>query len=275
MLSSLKNILFRGSYTYIFIDESICDESGLATLTSIFIPQNKLNKISTEFFKITKEIVDIFQATNVTKVLYPFPFLHGKSLLNDPKENPDFDLSIINDEFRLHVFNRVIDIVLKHKLLIARLGYNNYIEIKKSGFRDDKMYSTNWLNLSSFIDTNLTTKSAICVMDGADLKMINTFSRFISGTKSLIYLHGAEKATILKNGNRFINNVFYVPSKYSEHLQIVDIISYVLHKKDFIDTTGKITAYSKNIYELYPRLVTNRLFNKVRRLKLKSTNTKK
>jgi len=266
MIQYLKNIFLQASYTYIFIDESICDEVGFATLTAIFIPQNKLMKVSTDFFKITKEIVDKFQVANDIKVLYSFPLLHGKSLLNDPKDNPEFNLTIIDDDFRLYIMNRIVDLVLKHKLNIVRLGYNNYNEIKKAGFKDDKMYSTNWLNLSRYIDKFLTTMSAICVMDGNDLKMINTISRFISGTKSLIYLHQAEKATILKNGKRFINNVFYVPAKYSEHLQIVDIISYILHKKDYIDITGKKSEYSNKIYELYPRLVTKRLVNYTGRL---------
>lgn len=253
--------MIRSSYTYIFIDESICEEAGLATLTAIFIPQRKLNKVSTSFFKITKEIVDKFQASNTTKILYPFPLLHGKSLLSDPKDNPDFDLTIIDDDYRLYIMNKLVDIVLDYRLNVVRLGYNNYTEIKKAGFKDDKLYSTNWLNLSRLIDMFLKTNCAICVMDGNDLKMINTFSRFISGTKSLFYLHDAEKAAILKNGKRFINNVFYVPAKYSEHLQLVDIISYILHKKDYIDITGKRSEYSNKIYALQSRLVNKRLIN--------------
>jgi hypothetical protein len=264
MFSYLKNILTGFSYTYIFIDESICEQAGLATLTAIFIPQYKLNKISIDFFKISKEIVDKFQSTNKgPKILYPFPLLHGKSLLSDPKDNPDFDLSLIDDDFRIYIMDRIIDLALNHKLLIVRLGYNNFIEIKKAGFKDDKMYSTNWLNLSRFIDKYLYTKSAICVMDGNDIKMINTFSRFISMSKALIYLHQEEESSIFKNGKRFINNVFYVPSKYSEHLQIVDIISYILHKKDYIDITGNRSPYSNCIFELYPRLLTKRLINHV------------
>ena len=176
MFNYLKNIFTNESFTYIFIDESICDEAGLATLTAIFIPQSKLTKISTDYFKISKDIVDKFQSVNDIKVIYPFPLLHGKSLLSDPKDNPDFNLSLINDDFRIYIMGRIVDLVLNYKVPVVRLGYNNYNEIKKLGFKDDKMYSTNWLNLSRYIDQFLKTTSAICVMDGNDLKMINTFS---------------------------------------------------------------------------------------------------
>lgn len=259
-------ILTSHSYTFIFIDESICETAGLATLTAIFIPQYKLNRVTSDFYKITKEIIEKCQSNDKIKALYHFPFLHGKSLLSDIKENPELDLSLFDDDFKIYIMNRVVDLVLHHKLFITRLGYNNYNEIKKNGFKDDKMYSTNWLNLSRFIDKYMKTKRAICVMDGNDINMINTFSRFISGAKSLIYLHNAGSSSVFTDGKRFINNVFYVPSRYSEHLQIVDIISYILHKKDFIDITGNRTPYSSMIYDLHPRLENKRLINNVKHL---------
>lgn len=263
----LNDIFTSHSYTFIFIDESICESAGLATLTAIFIPQYKLNRISSDFYKITKEIIDKCQAaTTDHNTLYHFPTLHGKALLSDPKENPELDLSIFDDDYKISIMNQIVDLVLHHKLYITRLGYNNYNEIKKNGFRDDKMYSTNWLNLSRFIDKYMKTKRAICVMDGNDINMINILSRFISGAKSLIYLHNEGASSVFTNGKRFINNVFYVPARYSEHLQIVDIISYILHKKDFIDITGKRTTYSNRICDLYPRLENKRLINHVTRL---------
>jgi len=263
----LTDIFTSHSYTFIFIDESICESAGLATLTAIFIPQYKLNRVSSDFYKITKEIIDKCQAANADhNTLYHFPILHGKALLCDPKENPELDLSLFDDDYKISIMNQIVDLVLHHKLYITRLGYNNYNEIKKNGFRDDKMYSTNWLNLSRFIDKYMKTKRAICVMDGNDINMINTLSRFISGAKSLIYLHNEGASSVFTNGKRFINNVFYVPSRYSEHLQIVDIISYILHKKDFIDITGNRTPYSSMIYDLYPRLENKRLINHVTRL---------
>jgi len=263
----LIDILTSHSYTFIFIDESICETAGLATLTAIFIPQYKLNRVTSDFYKIAKEIIEKCQSNSgESRILYHFPILHGKSLLSDIKENPEMDLSIFDDDFKIYIMNQVVNLVLHHKLFITRLGYNNYNEIKKNGFKDDKMYSTNWLNLSRFIDKYMKTKRAICVMDGNDINMINTFSRFISGAKSLIYLHNEGSSSVFTDGKRFINNVFYVPSRYSEHLQIVDIISYILHKKDFIDITGNRTPYSSMIYDLYPRLENKRLINHVTRL---------
>jgi hypothetical protein len=267
--------LFAPNYTHIYIDESICEKAGLATLTAILIPQRKLKRVTSDFYKIVRQIIDKYperDEKNKSKIIYPAPLLHGNSLLKNSKEDKDnygFDFSIIDDDFRIKVFNDIIDIVHNHRLRIVRLGYNNYNEFRKRKFKDDKMYSLNWLGLSRYIDNFYKIRNAICIMDGNDSNMIHAISQFILGSKSHSFLYPeTRKSLIIHKSKRFIGNVFYVPAKYSECLQIIDIISYILHKKDYIDITGKKSDFSTRIYDLHSRLENNRVVNSVIKLQM-------
>lgn len=264
--------LFVPNYTHFYIDESVCEKAGLATLTAILIPQRKLKRVTSDFYKIIRQIIDKFpekDEKNNSKILYPAPILHGNSLLQNSEENRGFDFSVIDDDFRIKVFNDIIDIVHKYRLQIIRLGYNNYNEIRKRNFKDNKMYSSNWLGLSGYIDRSFTVRNAICIMDGNDKKMIHAISQFILGSKSYSFLYPEmNKSLFIRKSKRFIGNVFYVPAKYSECLQITDIIGYILHKKDYIDLTGERSDFSSRIYDLHSRLRNNRTINYVTKLKM-------
>lgn len=241
-------------------------------MTAILIPQRKLKRVTSDFYKIIRLIIDKFPEKNEknnSKFIYPAPLLHGNSLLQNSEENKGFDFSVIDDDFRIKVFNKIIDIVNNYRLHIVRLGYNNYNEIRKRNFKDNKMYSTNWVGLSSYIDSLYKVRNAICVMDGNDKKMIHAISQFILGSKSLSYLYPeTNKSLIICKSKRFIGNIFYVPAKYSECLQITDIIAYILHKKDYIDVTGERSDFSSRIYDLHLKLRNKRIINSVIKLKM-------
>lgn len=262
--------LLHVQYTYVFIDESICDEIGLATLTSLFIPQKKIGKITRDFYEIIKEILDQFPKTeNGSEIIYSTPILHANSFLQNTKENKGLDFSEITDEFRIKIMDSILDLVSKYKLHVVRLGYSNYDEILKTNFNDDKMYSTNWLGLSSYIDKYCKFQNVICVMDGNNMKMIKTLSGFISHAKNLSYLYpDIDKSSIFIDSRRFIGNVFYVPARYCEFLQIVDLLAFILHKKDFIDKKNLKSDFTSRIYDLSEKLKTKRIINSVIKLRM-------
>jgi hypothetical protein len=269
------NMILISDYTHVYIDESFCEKAGLATLTSIFIPQRKLNAVTIDFYKIIRQIIDKFpDKINNSRRIYSSPVLHGKSLLRKKekeKENITLDFSNIDDDFRIEIFNNVIDLVIKHKLRIIRLGYNNYDELRKANYKADQMYNFNWIGLSTYIDRSLRIKKAICVMEGNDMEMINAFSKFLSSGKTLSYIYpDLEKSSAYNDSRKFIGNVFYVPARYCEYLQIVDIIAYILHKKDYIDITGDSSDFSKRIYDLHQRLKKNIDSNNLTKLEINS-----
>jgi hypothetical protein len=107
-------------------------------------------------------------------------------------------------------------------------------------------------------------------MDGNDMNMIRTFSGFISTAKTHSYLYpDLDKSSIFIDSRRFIGNVFYVPARYCEFLQIVDIIAYVFHKKDYVDKTNVRTDYTSRIYTLYEKHNNKRTLNSVIKLSIK------
>ena len=275
LMFKFKNFIlsiFSSNFTHIYIDESFCIKSGLATLTAIFIPQKKLGSISADFYKVINQIIDKYpNKINDSKLIYSAPVLHGNSLLRKKNEkdieNKGWDFSIIDDDFRIETFNNIIDIVLKHRIRIVRLGYNNYDELKRKNYKDEQMYNLIWIGLSSYIDRSYRIKKAICIMEGNSSGMISAFSTFLSGAKMFSYVYpDVEKSSVFSDSKKFIGNVFYVPARYCEYLQIVDIISYILHKKDFVDITNESSDFSKKIYHLSRRLNDNLDINKLYRL---------
>jgi len=262
---------FKSELTWVFIDDSFNNDAGLATLTSIFIPQRKMESITIDFYKILSQIIDKFPKKNAhSRIIYSAPVLHGDSLLkNGKKENSTLDFSNIDDDFRIKIFNDIIDLVIKHKLRIVRLGYNNYDELSKMNFKQNQMDNLNWIGLSTYIDRSLKIKKAVCVMEGNNDKMIHALSAWLSSAKETSYLYpDLEKSSAFKNSKKFIGNVFYVNARYCEYLQIADVIGYILHKKDYIDITGNRSDFSKRIYELQPRLEKNIESNELNRLSI-------
>ena len=250
--------------THIYIDESISDKASLATLTALFIPVRKLKRITVAYYNVIAKILEKLPKTkNGSRIVYPPIVLHANTFLQNSKENRGIDFSnIIEDDFRIELLSDILKIVVSNRLKIVRLGYNNYNEIKKSIFKDEKMYSTNWLNLSRNIDRCAKINKALCIMEGDNMDMINKFSKFLSIAKSRFYLYpDIAKSSVFSNSKKFIGNVFYVPAQYCEYLQIVDIVSYVLHKRDYIDITGKKTDFSLKVYDLFNLIDNKRLIN--------------
>jgi hypothetical protein len=262
---------FKSGLTYVFIDDSFNNDAGLATLTSIFIPQRKMDSITVDFYKILNQIIEKFPKKNAaSRIIYSAPVLHGDSLLQNGKnENKTLDFSNIDDDFRIKIFNDIIDLVIKHKLRIVRCGYNNYDEIQKMEFKHNHMDNLNWIGLSNYIDRSLKIKKVVCIMEGNNDGMIRAISAWLSSAKETTYLYpDLEKSSAFTNSKKFIGNVFYVNARYCEYLQIADVIGYILHKKDYIDITRDSSDFSKRIYELHSRLDNNIVLNKLNRLSI-------
>ncbi|MFZ4414472.1 MAG: DUF3800 domain-containing protein [Bacteroidales bacterium] len=254
---------------FAFIDESVCEEINIASLIALLIPENKMNLILEDFYKIIKKIIDTFpQEKEGSHLLYHTPVLHANSLLKDKsKDNPSVDLSNITDNFRINIFEEIIQIVEKHKLLVIRVGYNNLNEFKKRKVYSRNLYQLNWMGISSYLDKVELFEKVICIMDGTNLEMVNILSSWIYDSKGMTYFYPfMQKSMAISTPNKFLGNVFYTPSKYCEYLQIVDIVAYVLHKKDFKSITNKSNDFIDQIVALSPRIEKHCLANTLVRM---------
>lgn len=234
----------------VYIDESVNEEASLATLIAIEFESDSIKQITRDFYSIIKLIVDKFpKRNNGSRIIHQTPVLHGRKFLVNSKDNDRLDFSVIDDEFRLAILQHIVDLVNKNNLKIVRVGYSNYNEIKEK-FKDDKMYGLNWLALSSYFNEKEGNDEYIFIMDGTNTQMIDKLSHFIRESKSLLYLYDMKDSLIIPNVDRFLNNVFYVPQKFCEPLQIVDIVSYLLQKIDFVRITEKTSSFSEKLIKI-------------------------
>ncbi len=249
---------------FIFIEESVTDEVDIASLTALVVPLEKFENIRTEFYKILNKILDVIypNRSEEKKIDYP-PILHARTFLQNSSENSAFDFSNITDEFRIKILREVLGIIRDYNLFVIRLGYNNYKEIEQN-IKDDKLHNTNWFGLSRTLDSIYENSILIPVMEGIDSKIVSKFSNMIWASNCLRELYPRlSNSLALKNSNNFYGSVFFTQSKYTECIQIVDIISYLLQKADYVKIKGTASEYSKSMVSTLSTLNEENLINSI------------
>jgi hypothetical protein len=252
---------------YVYMDESIDGCKNTACLMALEIDSNDLNNVISDYYKIVEEIVtQIYPEPGVSEVIHPYPALHGSNFLrNDEGE----DLPNIDDEFRLKILSRIVKLVNGHKIELIRFGYSNYLEIKKCFLNDLNCYSLNWLSLTRYINEKAENNEYVFIMDGSDRHMVNTMSGFLASSRRLH--HSKEflkESLILGNIKNFHNNVSYVDDKYCEMIQIVDVIGYLLLKRDMVEIDLNKLTFSMKLANLAKEINPAILFDKVSELNI-------
>lgn len=251
----------------VFIDESITEQVSLATLIAMEFDSSFMKNFTYDFYKIIKSIHDTFpQDLKSSRRIYESAVLHGNSFLTNSKDNPNLNFNHIDDDFRIEKLNQIISIVNKYKIRTVRFGYSNYNEIRKLSFGDDKLYGLNWFSIAKYFNES-EEDDYMFVMDGTNSKMIDIFSRMIKGLKEGYYMHDLKESLMIDKMERFNNNVFYVPLKYSEPMQVVDIVGYLLQKVDFCKISGKTSEYSKKLLKVISNLDEELLTSSIIKLK--------
>jgi len=251
--------------SFAFIDESVCAEANLVSLTTIIIPFDDYDKILTEYYSITKYILEKILKLPEDKI--PFSqclTLHGNNLLRNTKnENERHDFSKVEDSERLIVFEKIVELINKFNIEVIRVGYNNWKHVKQL-LNDEKAYFFNWLAIAKYLSNHNENEKFICVMDGTNASMIKEISQMIINPNKIRNIAPQFNESIaITNSQNFLGNVFYTPAKYSEFVQIVDIISYILQKRDYIKITGKIGLFSNEIAKIADNLDHENLINKI------------
>lgn len=256
-----------GEFYFAYIDESVTPEIDTASLTALVVPLDKSILVRRSFYKIIYEICERVDRSNPKSV--GTPILHGKNFLrNDGKENKHIDLSSIDDDFRVHVFTQLVRLIAENELMVVRLGYNNMTEINSFSTRKDiNLYDLNWHCLSGALSNLFRNGSLIPVMDGLNQQVADIVSAKIWRVNRKIEFEPFwEQSMIYSSPFNFIGNVFFAKSAYVEGLQLVDVVSYLLQKRDYIRITGKTDHFSNKIVELLEYLGTSFLVNSVIRM---------
>jgi len=250
---------------FIYIDESITEKADLASLTGLIIPGDKFEIVRKEFYKVMSVILDyLYPNRDVNSIDFP-PILHANSFLQNSKENRSIDFSNITDKIRIEVITMLVDIINNFNLKIVRNGYSNYKEVKMFTKGDEKLYSLNWFAISGYLDNTFEPNvKFICVMDGTNLNMIRLISSGLLHSNSIKELNPKiAKSLHLNFPNRFYGNVFYTPAKYSEFIQLVDLYSYLLQKRDYVNITGDTSVYSRKLIEIIEKVDKENISNEI------------
>jgi hypothetical protein len=251
---------------HVYIDESINLQAGIAAMIALEIDSRAIKEFTIEFYQIIKLIVAKFPTEiHGSRIIYPTPILHGLDFLRNSSQNRDnvgLNFKDIDDDFRFKVLATIVDMVNKFNLRIVRVGYLNYKELLDKGFPDEKMYSMNWATLSSYFNSVEHGEEYTFIMDGTHPAMMSKLSTYIRDSKSYQYVYDMRESTTIPNVERFLNNVFYVSMKYCELLQVVDVIGYLLQKKDYSKITGAKTDFGTQLIVIAETIKKDRLVEK-------------
>jgi hypothetical protein len=154
---------------------------------------------------------------------------HASEMLRKPK-NSNYNLYLDNeapDEIIFEAFEGIVKIINKYNLKIVRLGYSNYSIIKEALKLDEKLNGLNMMYMGKFFSEINYDNESVIAMDGTDSKMINLISSMFVCSRAA----NAHKIKSIINSNLFCGNVFYTNIQYSELIQLVDCIAYLLKKK--------------------------------------------
>lgn len=251
---------------FIFIDESL---TKTASLTGVVISLTQFEKVRNDFYKICKKILDYLFPNGLKVTNQPPPILHGNNFLRNSQENSEFDFSSVTDDFRFEILNDIVDLINENNLFIVRQGYNNVKEILNKHYKkDNKLYSLNWFNISRTISKNFNNTMFIPVMEGIDRKLVDKFCTLIwSVTYETEIYSEVSKSLSYNESNTFISPVFTM-AKFTEGIQITDIISYLLQKVDYTNTTDSNSEYSKKLKNIALRINESNLINQISKLNI-------
>ncbi len=253
---------------FIFIDESLTIEIDTASLTGVVISLHKFEKVRKDFYKIIKKIISYLFPDGLIVDNQPPPTLHAKDFLRNSTENPGFDFSNVTDDFRFIILNDIVDLVNDNNLFIVRQGYNNVKEILNLTLEEDnKLHQLNWFNISRTISYYFNNTMFIPVMEGIDRNIVDNFCQLIWRTVYYTELYpDIAKSLTYNKSNTFISPVFFTMAKFTEGIQIADVVSYLLQKVDYINTTDSKSVFSQNLKLIASRINNDNLINYIGKL---------
>ena len=255
---------------FFFIDETVCEETKIASLVTIKIPQDSILDLRDKFFNIYSKILyEITLKTGKKTIMMP-PELHGKDFLRYNKNDVKTKyLEKITDEFRLEIFDDIVGFINANKISIARFGYTHKDKMVQEFKSDHNLYGDLFLGLTSFINNLAKDHYIIPVMDLVDVKKYKYITSYLwSGiSKKKLYPDLDSGNPFYSNANNFILSTVFANSEHNEFIQIVDIIAYLFRKRDLQNKRGKISDFSSRLVEAFNRINPELIFEEITTLK--------
>jgi hypothetical protein len=238
---------------FLFIDECLDEDMNLSALTGIFVPIDKYILVRDAICKIAFKI-----QLPKGNVIPPLIELHARDLLSElPDDHPNK-----TDKARISILTDIVDIINSYKLITLRLTYLNHREIVKFLKDDPKLYQTIFSDIIDLLHKFWSDSLIIPVIDGIpsskqstkkspslDTQLISSFARQIR------YIHHMRCNKVVEKGSHlsgYINiaEPVFADSYYSTLIQLVDLVSYLLHQIEKADLNpNKIMSdYQKKVF---------------------------
>jgi hypothetical protein len=193
------------------------------------VPQRKVEAVRRDFYASLRRYIQ----PKPNHMAMP-PEIHGKCMPGDTPEE------IIAN------FAAIVDIVLRHRLQVYRIGYYVTHVTRENNPEDQYMFGTCWHSLLNLLSPVLAKRRLTPVMDGLDPKIAKSFSATVRSCHVMHSVDGGRHCSI-PHMNNMDGEVFYADSRYSVGTQIVDIVSYLRMVMDLTYEGYQLQPFKKRL----------------------------
>jgi hypothetical protein len=218
----------------LFLDECMSEYLDLAALTGVLVPAERYAAVRDDMCSV------VWQCMDPPKGTLPPPIeLHANSLLNELTDRDATEL----DQARLQVFASAVRIINTHRLGVYRVAYTNRSEIESTMHGDPNLYGVNFFGMQTWLAPILADTLVVPVMDGIpdsskarkppsiDPQLIRSFSASTRWIHHYRASGGSDSNLSIAHPINLAEPV-YADSTHSTLLQLVDLVSYLLHQID-------------------------------------------
>ena len=223
---------------FLFMDESISQDTNIASLTAMYISFEKYQQLRNQFY----ETLDWATSSEPGRINLNPPELHGRKLL------PEID----DDAQRLDAVAQIVDLVVKNELVLFRVGYCLTEKFRKTFKKEHSWLGLCWFGLLSVTQKLYQTKILIPVMDSCPINYVREFSSIVKSA-DIMRAVDLEHNLSLKNTCN-LAEVLYAHSNFSSLTQVVDIVSYLRHVSDWSKCGLPMSDFKRELLIISERL---------------------
>jgi hypothetical protein len=220
---------------FALIDESSCVETDTFSMTAVLMETRHYHALRELFHKFVSGLHPT--ASNAIN-LHPHS-LHGCNLLRGD------GFEWVTDEMRISCFHFACAMIRDFNLPVYRwgLGWNN----QKRRFPCDASFlrSMLFLRILLMFEHQLEHNFIIPVIDGLNADMWKGVSGSVQATHSIATT--ARPICGIKSVENLCEPLF-APSSFSPLIQLVDLVSYMLHVKDWRDCDLQMGEYKQKVW---------------------------
>lgn len=222
------------------MDESLSDETGIASLTGVVIPVEHANEIREEIYRFARHI----------QALPPNHFgahieLHGSQMLKG--------LPWATDEHRLRCYEHVVETVNRYQLDVVRVAYRRTKTLTGMFQGDEKLHGLCFLGVAFSMGRFLPDTVIVPIMDGLQEKLASRFGSLVQNADSMRAGGiGPENISIAASHN--LMEPLFASSRYSTSIQLADVVAYLLHILDYERAGLPLSPFKRQLVDVAHKL---------------------